>query len=211
MKITIIYDNTAFKDELQPDWGFSALVEAHGKTILFDTGGRGSILLVNMSRLGIAPATIDAVFISHAHFDHVGGLSGFLDQNEDVTVWCPSSFRGVKSAREVNHVDKPRKLYDGLFSTGELAGIEQSLCVATPKGIVIVAGCSHPPVKEIEQAAAEFGTVFGVLGGLHGTPPSALKNFGFICATHCTQYKQEIQALYPSCFVEGGAGKSMEI
>ena len=28
MKITIIYDNTAFRKDLQADWGFSALIEA---------------------------------------------------------------------------------------------------------------------------------------------------------------------------------------
>ena len=27
MKITIIYDNTTFKKDLQSDWGFSCLVE----------------------------------------------------------------------------------------------------------------------------------------------------------------------------------------
>ena len=211
MKLTIIYDNTVFRNDLQPDWGFSALVEAHGKKILFDTGGRGSILLANMGRLGIAPTEIDDVFISHAHFDHVGGLSDFLDLNDNVTVWCPSSFRGVKGVREVVVVDTSRRLYDGIFSTGELAGIEQSLCISTPKGIVVVAGCSHPSMAAIEEAAAQFGTVYGIVGGLHGNPPSSLKNFNFICATHCTQYKQEICSMYTSCFVDGGAGKHIEI
>ena len=211
MKITIIYDNTVFKDGLQPDWGFSALVEAGGKKILFDTGGRGSILRANMSRLGIVPKEIDDVFISHAHFDHVGGLSDFLDQNGNVTVWCPPSFRGVKGVKEVVAIDKPRKLYNGIFSTGELGGIEQSLCIATPKGIVIVAGCSHPSMASMEQAAAGFGRVYGIVGGLHGNQPSTLKNFKFICATHCTQYKQEISSLYSPYFIEGGAGKTIEI
>lgn len=30
MKITIIYDNTAYRNDLTTDWGFSCLVEAHG-------------------------------------------------------------------------------------------------------------------------------------------------------------------------------------
>jgi len=38
-------------------------------------------------------------------------------------------------------VKKPTKLYEGIYSTGELEGIEQSLCVETGKGIVIIAGC----------------------------------------------------------------------
>ncbi|MFW5944873.1 MAG: hypothetical protein ACOCTU_06395 [Bacteroidota bacterium] len=38
MKVNILYDNTAYLDELTPDWGFAALVEAHDRTVLFDTG-----------------------------------------------------------------------------------------------------------------------------------------------------------------------------
>ena len=111
MKATIIYDNTAFRKDLQADWGFAALIEANGKRILFDTGGSGSILLSNMNKLGITPKEIDDVFISHAHFDHTGGLSAFLDQNSDVTVWVPPSFRGVRNAKEVIKIENSRKLF----------------------------------------------------------------------------------------------------
>ena len=52
MKITIIYDNTAHRENLRAGGGFSALVEAEGRTILFDTGAEGAILLENMSALG---------------------------------------------------------------------------------------------------------------------------------------------------------------
>ena len=55
MKATIIYDNTAFRKDLRADWGFSALIETNGKKILFDTGGSGSILLSNMTKLEIPP------------------------------------------------------------------------------------------------------------------------------------------------------------
>jgi len=131
MKVIIIYDNTVFRNDLRADWGFAALVEANGKTVLFDTGASGSILLANMGKLGIDPNRISDVFISHAHFDHTGGLSPFLDLNPDVSVWVPRSFRGLRHAKSIIAVDASRKLYDGLHTTGELAGIEQSLCVAT--------------------------------------------------------------------------------
>ncbi len=211
MKTTIIYDNTAFIKDLKPDWGFSALIEAKGKRILFDTGGRGSILLSNMSKLEISPEEIDEVFISHAHFDHTGGLSAFLDKNNEVKVWVPSSFRGVKNAKEIIEIENSTRLYEGIYSTGELEGIEQSLCIETQKGILIIAGCSHPKMDHIIDAASEFGKVYGIIGGLHGTRPESLKDLGLICATHCTQYKHEIMSLYPENYVEGGAGKVIEI
>ena len=211
MKVTIVYDNTAFKKELKADWGFSALVEAKGKMILFDTGARGSILLSNMAQLGIDPREITDVFISHAHFDHTGGLSTFLDQNNDVTLWVPVSLRGVKKLGEVVEIERARKLYEGIYCTGELEGIEQSLCLETQKGIVVVVGCSHPRMTHILDAASQFGKVYGIIGGLHGNRPESLKGLELICATHCTQYKDEIASLYPANHIEGGAGRVIEI
>jgi len=211
MKVTIIYDNTSARPDLQADWGFSALVEVKEKKILFDTGANGRILLSNMEKLGINPKEIEEVFISHPHFDHTGGLSAFLDQNNKVKVWIPSSFRGVKSAKEIIEVKNPKELYEGIYSTGELEGIEQSLCVKTEKGIVIIAGCSHPRMEHIIKTASGFGKVYGIIGGLHGNRPETLKDLSLICATHCTQYKSEIKSLYPGKYIEGGAGKIIEI
>lgn len=212
MKVTIVYDNTAFREDLQADWGFAALVEAEQMPpLLFDTGGSGEILLHNMKQLHIDPAAIEEVFISHAHFDHTGGLSAFLSENDDVTIWTPPSFRGVKHARKVVMVDGPTELHDGVYSTGELAGMEQSLCVDTTRGGVVVAGCSHPRMENILQTASRFNDVYGIIGGLHGTRASALKELQLICATHCTQHTAEIQDLYPDRYVEGGAGRVIEI
>lgn len=211
MKITIIYDNTAFRKDLRADWGFAALGEACGRKILFDTGANGAILLANMKTLGIAPQGIGDVFISHAHFDHTGGLAAFLAVNPDVAVWVPRSVRGVKHVSAVRAVDAPVRLYDGICSTGELAGIEQSLCVATEKGVVVIAGCSHPPVVQILAAASAFGRVYGIIGGLHGNRPETLAAPDLICATHCTRHKPAIKALYPEKYIDGGAGKIIEI
>jgi len=32
-----------------------------------------------------------------------------------------------------------------------------------------------------------------------------------VCATHCTQFKSEIKRLYPQKYIEGGAGKVIQI
>ena len=211
MKVTIIYDNTVFRKDLQADWGFSAYIETKGKNILFDTGGRGSILLSNMGKLGVVPDAVDDVFISHAHFDHTGGLSAFLERNNQVTVWVPRSFRGVKNAAQVIEIEDSRELYPGIYSTGELEGIEQSLCIQTQQGLVLIAGCSHPKMEHMVDAASEFGRLYGIIGGLHGNRPESLKNLKLICATHCTQYRQEIMMLYSDRYVEGGAGRIIDI
>ena len=169
MKITIIYDNIAYKKGLQADWGFSCFVEAKDSPkILFDTGADGSILLSNMKKLDIAPDSVDEIFISHAHFYHTGGLSAFLNVNSDVKLYAPISFRGVRRAKEVISVSKSLQIHENVFSTGELEHIEQSMAVKTDKGIVLIVGCSHPNMKHIIDAASQFGKVYAIVGGLHG-------------------------------------------
>ena len=209
MKITLIYDNIVYKEGLRADWGFSCLVEIENTpTILFDTGTSGSILLSNMEKLNIDPSSIDEVFISHAHFDHVGGLSAFLDAKSDVTVYVPSSFRGVRGAKEVISVSQAQKIHDNIFSTGELDHIEQSMAVKTDKGIVLIVGCSHPRMAHIFKAASKFGNVYAIVGGLHGFSEFGLfEDLDLICPTHCTQHKAEIKSLYPEQYIDGGVGR----
>jgi 7,8-dihydropterin-6-yl-methyl-4-(beta-D-ribofuranosyl)aminobenzene 5'-phosphate synthase len=86
VSITVIYDNNPFLKDLQTDWGFSCLVEIGKTRLLFDTGDNGGILLVNMSKLGIDPKSINLVFLSHFHHDHTGGLIDFLRANPSITV-----------------------------------------------------------------------------------------------------------------------------
>lgn len=213
MKITILFDNSPPKIEsLQADWGFSALIEAPpDHRILFDTGCDGEILLENMRQLGVDPKSIKDVFISHLHSDHTGGLHAFLQVNKAVKIWLPSSQMGHLPAQEIAIVSKPQKLYEGIYSTGILEAIEQSMAVKTSKGLVLIAGCSHPKMETILNTASQFGKIYGIVGGLHGTHPKSLKGLGLICATHCTQSKAEIKRLYPEATIDGGAGTVIEV
>jgi 7,8-dihydropterin-6-yl-methyl-4-(beta-D-ribofuranosyl)aminobenzene 5'-phosphate synthase len=213
MKVTIIYDNTVYVEALGADWGFSCLVEIEDTPkILFDTGANGSILLSNMKMLNINHDSIDEIFISHAHYDHTGGLSRFLESNSNVTIYAPPSFRGVHGVKEIIHVAQAMKIHENVFSTGELDNIEQTMVIRTVKGAVLIAGCSHPEMEHILKTAAQFGKPYGIIGGLHGFNQYELfKDFGLICPTHCTQHIQEIKSLYPDKYVEGGAGRVIEI
>jgi len=92
--ITIVYDNNAGREDLTTSWGFSCVVQGLEKTILFDTGGNGRILMSNMQKVGLDPQQIDAVVISHSHGDHTGGLASFLDWRGKVPVYIPRGMRG---------------------------------------------------------------------------------------------------------------------
>ncbi len=133
--ITIVYDNTSTGPELSADWGFACVIETGGPTILFDTGASGPILLGNLRALGIPPADIDAVVISHAHSDHTGGLKDFLRENSAVTLFVPASFpEGTRTSiaeggTVVEVVTSGREILPGVSTTGELPGppAEQAL------------------------------------------------------------------------------------
>ena len=212
MHITILYDNESLIDGLRSDWGFACLVTHNNVNLLFDTGGNGALLLDNMRALGIDPASIHEVFISHSHFDHSGGLSTFLNENSDVQVYAPAALRGIRSAREAVYVEEPMDLGDGFYTTGMLGGIEQSLAVRTVKGIAVVVGCSHPGAEAILTAAQAFGTPYALVGGLHGFDAfDVLQPLELICPTHCTQHIAEIKSRYPDKYIQGGAGASYEL
>jgi 7,8-dihydropterin-6-yl-methyl-4-(beta-D-ribofuranosyl)aminobenzene 5'-phosphate synthase len=70
--------HTAFAGQ----WGYSLLVRSSAadiaRTILIDFGYTSAALLNNMALLGVAPEMIDAMVLSHGHYDHFGGLDGLL-------------------------------------------------------------------------------------------------------------------------------------
>ena len=86
LTITIVFDNNPYDERLRTSWGFTALVERHNQTLLFDTGGDGLILLENMRILGINTSRIQGVMLSHAHNDHTGGLIHLLESGARPTI-----------------------------------------------------------------------------------------------------------------------------
>jgi 7,8-dihydropterin-6-yl-methyl-4-(beta-D-ribofuranosyl)aminobenzene 5'-phosphate synthase len=70
---------------LRAEHGFSALVSVRTgptttTTILFDTGLSPDAMITNADRLGLDLSGLNAVVLSHGHFDHAGGLAGLADR-----------------------------------------------------------------------------------------------------------------------------------
>jgi 7,8-dihydropterin-6-yl-methyl-4-(beta-D-ribofuranosyl)aminobenzene 5'-phosphate synthase len=63
---------------LKHEHGLSIWIETPNGNVLFDTGGSSGVLMHNLTYLGFDPGTLDAVALSHAHYDHTGGLPALL-------------------------------------------------------------------------------------------------------------------------------------
>jgi 7,8-dihydropterin-6-yl-methyl-4-(beta-D-ribofuranosyl)aminobenzene 5'-phosphate synthase len=234
LQFTIIYDNNSYEERLETRWGFSFLVEGLEKTILFDVGGEGSVLLRNMEKLQIDPGRIDVVVLSHIHYDHMGGLSDLLARNAEVVVYLPRSF--PESVKEVVRdagasfveLGKTLKICKHVRSTGKLGSWikEQSLIIETSKGLVIITGCAHPGIVRIVQTAKRIfrSPAYLALGGFHlcwmqGQQIRGIirglqrEGFEKVAPCHCSGdlARQQFQEAYGRNFILAGAGRVIKI
>lgn len=147
MEIEIInlYSNMAKPEtKLIGDHGQSFLIKTEKEKILFDVGTSGKKLLHNMNELEIDPNEISLLILSHGHYDHTGGLPGFLDARtteEPLRVvahphvlakrWIKVAFIKIKAKfpklsekqkakMEFDFEKKPRKINDYIRTSGEI-------------------------------------------------------------------------------------------
>jgi 7,8-dihydropterin-6-yl-methyl-4-(beta-D-ribofuranosyl)aminobenzene 5'-phosphate synthase len=177
MSLTVVFDNNAHDPRLRTSWGFAAWLEYGDRTVLFDTGADGRMLLDNMAVLELDPKEIEIVVLSHIHGDHVGGLGSLLAANPEVTVYLPEAFpaRYKEQVRAVSatvvEISGSLEILPGLWSTGQMGTglVEQALLVRTEKGLVVVTGCAHPGVDRMVARAKDVGQeeIVLVVGGFH--------------------------------------------
>jgi 7,8-dihydropterin-6-yl-methyl-4-(beta-D-ribofuranosyl)aminobenzene 5'-phosphate synthase len=237
MEIKTIFDNETVDKKLRKGWGLSFLVD---KKILFDTGEDGLWLLENMRNLNIDTGGIEAVVISHDHWDHTGGLWEVLNNRKGLKVYaCPNfSIEFKKKVRELRgelvESDKATKIAANIYTTGEIAGEykgqympEQALVIKTAKGLAVITGCSHPGIiKVVKRVKKDFDyeKIYLVLGGFHlidkyepeiRSVAEELKEMGVkkIGPAHCSGYDAKLifKEIYGDKFVPIKAGVKFEV
>ncbi len=180
MRIKVIFDKGALNKDFYTGWGVSFLID---ERILFDTGEKGEWLLHNLSSFDADINKIEAVVVSHDHWDHTGGLCEVLKEKRGLRVYsCPGFSKEFKDkAKEVRaeliEVKKFTEISHNIFITGEVPGTyhgkympEQAIALKTKKGLTVITGCAHPGIlKMIGKVKVEFPDepVYFVLGGFH--------------------------------------------
>lgn len=98
LQITALMDNnlTGRKD-LMCEHGLSVLVTSGGKSVLFDCGSSEK-MLYNARKLGVDLRKLDAVVLSHAHYDHAGGFRFLAEQYPVAKIFTGPGFFEEKYA-----------------------------------------------------------------------------------------------------------------
>jgi 7,8-dihydropterin-6-yl-methyl-4-(beta-D-ribofuranosyl)aminobenzene 5'-phosphate synthase len=121
------------KRALQNEWGLAWHIEsqrgAETKQVLFDFGYTPETLLNNLALLGVDPSKLDAIALSHGHFDHFGGMVGFLQATKGKLKKDLPFYLGSEECfctRELNVPGNP-----GKFGALDREAIEQAGLVVT--------------------------------------------------------------------------------
>jgi 7,8-dihydropterin-6-yl-methyl-4-(beta-D-ribofuranosyl)aminobenzene 5'-phosphate synthase len=154
------------------------------RNVLVDFGFTPEALVSNISLLGIDPAKLDALVLSHGHFDHFGGLAGFLRQSKDKLKarlplyvggeecfcsreWVAPPVRGSFGTLDrkaldqanlaVTYAERPSLVAEHAFTTGQigLQSFEKLLSPSTMKlGIEDGIGCYPDKFSQEERSKA---------------------------------------------------------
>ncbi len=180
--------------------GFSALLEAEAmdgtvRRLLFDTGWGPEWMDRRFAEEGIdrllQEGKIEALIVSHEHFDHFWGIRSTLKHCSGIPIYLPEGFHpaGLEFIRQQGHTgtvitvpaDQPLVLLPGLalvsFPMSTLLRVEgENVLYANlqGQGLTMITGCGHGGVLNLLDYArrAFIGgqRIHAIYGGLHLSP-----------------------------------------
>ena len=168
---------------LQNEWGLALHVEsaraAETRRVLIDFGYTHETINNNLDLLQIDVSKLDAMVLSHGHYDHFGGMVGFLQahrrklkpaQPSRMKVGIGPDGMGCAAARLPEEKRSAEMMVDDFQH-------EQATCFHVKgKGLVVMTSCGHRGVVNTVEAAIKVSgvsKVHAILGGFHLMPMSA--------------------------------------
>lgn len=87
IRISFLVENKTERPGCLAEWGLSIYLETEDMTILFDGGATGQVLLQNAKQMHIDLAKVEAMVISHGHYDHTQGVLDFCRINSKAKIY----------------------------------------------------------------------------------------------------------------------------
>jgi 7,8-dihydropterin-6-yl-methyl-4-(beta-D-ribofuranosyl)aminobenzene 5'-phosphate synthase len=100
LSLVTLGENTSSQRDILGEWGWSLLVRFGERAVLLDTGA-GASTLHNARALGQDLSAVEAVVLSHGHYDHTGGLLPLLAaiRRDRLPVYAHPAAWGAKYSR----------------------------------------------------------------------------------------------------------------
>jgi len=86
MRVVTLVENLVYKKGLAAEHGLSIHIKGDSQSVVFDSGQSG-LFIRNSKELGIDISEVDALVLSHGHYDHAGGISSFLSANKKARIY----------------------------------------------------------------------------------------------------------------------------
>ncbi len=217
-------------------FGFSALLEVNNKKILFDSGTKEDVLIANLTNFGINLSSIDAVILSHNHYDHTDGLPAILKLNKNLPVYVhkfwekPVKHKGIpippKNKIIVKEGGQLEELGEEIYITNaymslDYGGIYEHACyIRTKDSYILICGCCHPGLLDFLNDREKLGipvkTPLHIIGGLHGfkfedkEAQSINPYIRSIIICHCTKDTNIYKKQFGEKCIIGTVGKTLQ-
>jgi len=141
--ICVANDKALAGSGLRAEHGIAFWIENPDGVVLFDTSNSQEVLRINLGKLGLQMGKINAVALSHGHYDHTGGLmaltsgearstlpvhahSAIFDERftrkygDIKRVSSPFSREAALSSFDFHLSDQPVEILAGVWTSGEI-------------------------------------------------------------------------------------------
>jgi 7,8-dihydropterin-6-yl-methyl-4-(beta-D-ribofuranosyl)aminobenzene 5'-phosphate synthase len=101
IRITVLVENCVHRQGLVAEHGLSFHVQSGEHSLLFDTG-QTDLAVINAETLRLPLDWLEAIILSHGHYDHTGGVPAMLDVAPEARVYLHPAAFGKKLNRSHN-------------------------------------------------------------------------------------------------------------